>query len=92
MSNMRNKDKKVQTRKFNIEWQPSRKKICPVCGKSYEYSLKIIYNPDGTKICYHDDEVYNKPHFNLTDQRIIRNLKPNQVLAKKDGISFILEK
>ena len=85
MSNMRNKNKKVQTREPNLN-------ICPVCGKPYEYNLKIIYNPDGTKTCYHDDEVYNKPHFNLTDQRIIRNLKPNQVLAKQKGVSYILER
>ena len=89
---MRNKDKKVPTRKPNIGWQPSRKKICPVCGKPYKYRIKVFYNSDGTKTCYHDDEVYSEPHFNLTDQRIIRNLKPNQVLAKQKGISYILER
>lgn len=31
------------------------RKLCRVCGESYEYSLRIVYGPEGTNdTCEHD--------------------------------------
>ena len=32
----------------------NKPKICPVCGKEYEFALKIMYNKDGNT-CEHDN-------------------------------------
>jgi hypothetical protein len=50
---MQNKNKKMQTSKS--AWiETPKENICPVCGKKYEYMLKVSYLPDGSRICEHD--------------------------------------
>lgn len=34
--------------------KPTNKKICPVCGKSYDFALSVNYLEDGNKTCLHD--------------------------------------
>lgn len=38
----------------------NKKKICPICGKEYEYALRIFYDKNGEGKCIHD-ELSNDP-------------------------------
>uniref|UniRef100_A0A7C3WM81 Uncharacterized protein n=1 Tax=Dictyoglomus turgidum TaxID=513050 RepID=A0A7C3WM81_9BACT len=66
--------------------------ICPVCGKPYEFSLRIFYNPDGTKSCEHD---FNDVSLSFTprEKKLAEKVrKEGKYLVKgSDGITRICE-
>jgi hypothetical protein len=68
-----------------------RKKKCPICGKPWTFRLKVVYDLDGKPLyCRHDENAGDLLRFDLTDQRIIKQLKRDEVLVKgSDGISRI---
>jgi len=67
-------------------------KICPVCGKSYEYMLQITYLPDGTKICNHDYKGVIL-YFTEREKKLAEKLhKEGKYLVKgSDGFTRICE-
>jgi len=42
-------------KKQNNQKKEKKNKVCPVCGKEYEYALSITYLPNGTQQCKHDN-------------------------------------
>jgi len=75
---------------FNIK--ETGKKICEVCGKPYDYQLRVYYYPDGTKECEHDGR-RSSLYFTETEKKLAENLrKKGKYLVKgSDGITRICE-
>lgn len=63
------------------------KKICEICGKPYQYQLKIKYI-DGKRYCYHDNE-FVASKYEAVDRRTKadREFYAKDILQpfKKDG-------
>lgn len=72
-----------------------KRNICSVCGKPYDYQVRVHHNPDGTKICLHDGEFpLGGPglSFSRHDKKIISKLPKSKVLVKgADGVSRICD-
>jgi len=66
--------------------------ICLVCGKPYEFSLRITYLPDGTKICEHDYKG-GVLYFTEREKKLAKKLhKKGKYLVKgSDGFTRICE-
>ena len=75
-----------------MKYTKERKKICDVCGKPYEFSLRVIYRPDGTKECEHDGGV-SLLYFTPREKKLAEKVhKEGKYLVKgSDGIVRICE-
>lgn len=83
------KSKKTSKLKFG-----SRKKVCDVCGKKYEFSLRVLYEK-GERFCIHDQSSSKDPTQLTSSEksRVASKLKPNEMAIKgTDGIIRICER
>jgi hypothetical protein len=85
------KSKTVQTSEFD-KIEITKKNICPVCGKPYDYQLRITYLPDGTKECEHDSS-RSLLYFTEREKKLAEKMrKQGKYLVKgSDGIVRICE-
>jgi hypothetical protein len=68
-----------------------KKNICNLCGKEYEYAVTVRINPDGKKICIHDN-ISDETYFSSHEKKIKSKLPKGQKLIRgKDGISRVCE-
>ncbi len=67
-------------------------KICSVCGKPYEYQVKVCYI-NGEKTCMHDEKFEPSLRFTNHEKKLQNNLPKNKVMVKgRQGISYICDK
>lgn len=71
-----------------------RKKICSLCGKSYEYKCRVDYLPNGKKECYHDGEFQSDTlKFSQHEKKLAEKYhKQGKVLVKgDDGLTRVCD-
>ncbi len=82
---------------LNFRKQPvihKKMKLCEVCGKPYEYQLKIRYLPNGKKECRHDGDFYwDSLVFSKYEKKLIEKYhKQGKVLVKgSDGLTRVCD-
>jgi len=48
----------------------TKNKICPVCGKEFEYKLTVFYVGNGVRTCKHDDVPEAMLYFTKSEKKL----------------------